>query len=100
MQRRKTLRAQRKIHPKVYNSKKNTKSLRKGNTSQGFYPKRKKEVAYKKNEERRHIDKYYSTVDERRTSNEYIPHPHFNNKGFFTYNKYNGKITWGKVSKR
>ena len=33
---------------KVYNSSNNTKILKKKNTSQVFYPKRKKEVAYKK----------------------------------------------------
>ena len=33
---------------KVYNSRKNTKSLKKKNISQVFYPKRTREVAYKK----------------------------------------------------
>ena len=75
----------------MHNSRKNTKNLKKENTSQVFYPKRKRVIAYKKNEKRRHNGKYYSTVDERKTSNEYIHHPHFNDKTFFTYNEYNGK---------
>ena len=85
---------------KVHNSRKNTKSLKMENTSQVFYPKRKREIAYKKNEERRYNGEYYSTVDKRKTSNEYIHHPHFNDKTFFTYNEYNGKITWAKVPNR
>ena len=82
---------------KVYNSRKNTKSLKKENTSQVFYPKRKREISYKKNNERRNIGNPYSTVEERRKPSEYIPHTHFNDKTFFTYNEHNGKITLAKV---
>ena len=85
---------------KVHNSRRNTKSLTKGNNSQVFYSKRKREVAYKKNKKRRHMGNHSSTVEERRKSNECIPHPHFNNKPFFTYNEHNGKITWAKVPNR
>ena len=51
---------------KVYNSIKITKSLNKGNISQVFYPKKKREVAYNKNKERRHIGNLYPKVEERR----------------------------------
>ena len=86
---------------KVHNSRKNTKNLNKEKFSQVFYPKRNKEVAYIKDKESRHIDNPCSMVEERRKSNEYTPHPHFNNnKTFFTYNEYYGKITWAKVPNR
>ena len=81
----------------MYNSRKNTKRLKKKNTSQVFYPKRKREISYKKNNERRNIGNPYSTVEERRKPSEYIPHTHFNDKTFFTYNEHNGKITLAKV---
>ena len=72
---------------KVYNTRKNTKSLTKENTLQVFYPKRKREVVYKKDKEIR-------------KPNKYIPHPHFNDKTFFSFNEHNGKIIWAKVPNR
>ena len=84
----------------MYNSRKNTKSLKKGNTSQVLYPKRNRGVAYKKDKEKMHVGNPYSTVEKRKKSNAYIPHPHFNDKTFFTYNEYNEKITWANVLNR
>ena len=82
---------------KVYNSRNNTKRLKKENILQVFYPKRKREVGYNNDKERRYIGNPYPEIEERRKSNEYIPHPHFNNKIFFTYNEHNKKIIWAKV---
>ena len=65
-----------------------------------FYSTRKREVAYKRDKERRNIENPYSTVEERKKPNEYIPHPHFNNKTFFFYNEHSEKITWANVSNR
>ena len=82
----------------INTKKRSTKYLKK-NASK-VYNSRKREVAYKKNKEMRHISNPYSTVEERRKPNEYIPHPYFNDKALFTYNEHNGKITWAKVPNR
>ena len=52
----------------MYNSRKNTKSLKKGNTSQVFYFKRKKEVTYNKDKKRRYIGNPYPKIEERKKS--------------------------------
>ena len=74
--------------------------LKKGKYLKSVLSKEEERSNLKKDKERRHICNPYPKIDERKTSNEYILHPHFNNKIFFTYNEYNGKITWAKVPNR